>query len=76
MNKESKDWKILVMEFIDEPKVTPTYLWKCIFETYTFITAVLLRGLDALSTEDAVLNCMMRHTDLPLKSVRIGKPNN
>jgi len=36
-------------------------------------STVLLRGLDALSTEDAVLNCMMRHTDLPLKSVRIGR---
>jgi len=36
-------------------------------------STVLLRGLDALSTEDAVLNFMMQVTDLPLKSVKIGK---
>lgn len=35
--------------------------------------AVLLRGLDALSTEDSVLNCLMQLTNLPIKSIRIGK---
>jgi len=34
---------------------------------------VLLRGLDALSTEDSVLNCLMQLTNLPIKSLRIGK---
>ena len=36
-------------------------------------SAVLLRGLDALSTEDSVLNCLMQLTNLPIKSIRIGK---
>ena len=39
---------------------------------YIFL-AVLLRGLDALSSEDAVLNCLMRSQNLPIKSIRIGK---
>lgn len=34
---------------------------------------VLLRGLDALSTEDSVLNCLMQLTNLPIKSIRIGR---
>ena len=34
---------------------------------------MLLRGLDALSTEDSVLNCLMQLTNLPIKSLRIGK---
>jgi len=34
---------------------------------------VFLRGLDALSTEDPVLNCLMRLTQLPIKSIRIGR---
>ena len=37
------------------------------------ILAVFLRGLDALSTEDSVLNCLMRLTQLPIKSIRIGR---
>ena len=32
-----------------------------------------MRGLDALSTEDSVLNCLMRLTQLPIKSIRIGR---
>ena len=34
---------------------------------------MFLRGLDALSTEDSVLNCLMRLTQLPIKSIRIGR---
>jgi len=34
---------------------------------------VFLRGLDALSTEDSVLNCLMLLTQLPIKSIRIGR---
>jgi len=34
---------------------------------------VFLRGLDALSTEDSVLNCLMHLTQLPIKSIRIGR---
>ena len=37
------------------------------------ILAVFLRGLDALSTEDSVLNCLMLLTQLPIKSIRIGR---
>ena len=37
------------------------------------LTAVLLRGLDALSTEDSVLNCLKGLTQLPIKSIRIGR---
>ena len=36
-------------------------------------SAVLLRGLDALSTEDSVLGCLMRITSLPIKGIRIGR---
>ncbi len=35
--------------------------------------AVLLRGLDALSTEDSVLSCLTKVTQMPIKSIRIGK---
>merc|ERR1712061_68980 len=34
---------------------------------------VFLRGLDALSTEDSGLNCLMRLTQLPIKSIKIGR---
>jgi RNA-binding protein 5/10 len=34
---------------------------------------VFLRGLDALSTEDSVLNCLMHLTQLPIKSIKIGR---
>lgn len=34
---------------------------------------VLLRGLDALSTEDSVLNCLGQLTNLPIKSLKIGR---
>ena len=37
------------------------------------ISAVLLRGLDALTTEDAILNSLMQLTNLPLKSVKVGR---
>ena len=40
---------------------------------HNFFLAVLLRGLDALSTEDSVLNCLGQLTNLPIKSIRIGK---
>ena len=48
---------------------------KNIYESYEYfqITAVFLRGLDALSTEDSVLNCLMHLTQLPIKSIRIGR---
>ena len=48
---------------------------KNIYESYKYfqITAVFLRGLDALSTEDSVLNCLMHLTQLPIKSIRIGR---
>ena len=36
-------------------------------------SAVLLRGLDALSTEDSVLTYLMRVTNLPIKGIRIGR---
>ena len=35
--------------------------------------AVLLSGLDALTTEDSVLNTLGPLTNLPLKSVKIGR---
>ena len=34
---------------------------------------MFLRGLDALSTEDSVLNCLMHLTQLPIKSIKIGR---
>ena len=34
---------------------------------------MLLRGLDALSTEDSVLNVLTQLTNLPIKAIRIGK---
>ena len=37
------------------------------------ISAVLLRGLDALTTEDSILNCLMQTTNLPIKSLRVGR---
>lgn len=37
------------------------------------LTAVLLRGLDVLSTEDSVLTYLMRVTNLPIKGIRIGR---
>jgi len=36
-------------------------------------STVLLRGLDALTTEDAILNSLMQLTNLPLKSVKVGR---
>ena len=44
----------------------------CVVKSFS-VAAVLLRGLDTLSTEDSVLNCLMRLTQLPIKSIRIGK---
>ena len=35
--------------------------------------AVLLRGLDALTTEDSVLRTLSDCTELPIKSVRVGR---
>ena len=35
--------------------------------------AVLLRGLDALTTEDSVLKCLHLLTKLPIKALRIGR---
>lgn len=34
---------------------------------------MLLRGLDALTTEESVLNMLHAVTQLPIKSVRIGR---
>ena len=37
------------------------------------LSAVLLRGLDGLSTEDSVLSYLMRITSLPIKGIKIGR---
>ena len=43
------------------------------FGNNNLLPAVLLSGLDALTTEDSVLNTLGPLTKLPLKSVRIGR---
>ena len=43
------------------------------YETFITVSAVILRGLDTLSTEDSVLNCLMKLTQMPIKSIKIGK---
>lgn len=52
---------------------------RCLFSTWSILTvdtsaaAVLLRGLDALTTEDSVLACLMKLTSLPIKSIKVGR---
>jgi RNA-binding protein 5/10 len=38
-----------------------------------FIPAVLLRGLDVLSTEDSVLQAIKSISSVPIRSIRIGQ---
>lgn len=44
-----------------------------ILKSVSFSVAVLLRGLDALTTEDAVLKTLHVLTKLPIKALRIGR---
>ena len=43
------------------------------YKIFISVSAVILRGLDTLSTEDSVLNCLMKLTQMPIKSIKIGK---
>jgi hypothetical protein len=40
---------------------------------FDLITAVLLRGLDVLSTEDSVLQAIKSISSVPIRSIRIGQ---